>query len=310
MQLDLPAASASGGRPEQQSSPASPSHSWSSTETVPLQSDLADSSSDPEQKRPKRCKITREQLAVLVKTFDEEPLPNFDQRQSLAKMLGMTPRSVQIWFQNRRQRLKPATPKARDDEPASSGQPWGHDRLAHPRSQQPPLPGMGGHQQQGHYGPPGYSAPPNLCPPGMYPSAYDMWQMQQMHHNRAPGNIGSFNLGDMMEPFAATKALLGAGYHPSSLLLRQLSGGAAEGGAAARPPAAEQGSSSEAVSAVSAASAVAASADPASQTASPVTCGGGSASDGDTSASDECANKAPEAANGLLMLLACAGGGT
>ena len=61
--------------------------------------------SPAEQPKPKRCKISREQLAVLIKSFEEEPLPNFDQRQALAKMLGMTPRSVQIWFQNRRQRL-------------------------------------------------------------------------------------------------------------------------------------------------------------------------------------------------------------
>lgn len=36
---------------------------------------------------------------------DEDPLPSFEKRQALAKELEMTPRSVQIWFQNRRQRL-------------------------------------------------------------------------------------------------------------------------------------------------------------------------------------------------------------
>ena len=36
---------------------------------------------------------------------DEDPLPSFEKRQALAHQLGMTPRSVQIWFQNRRQRL-------------------------------------------------------------------------------------------------------------------------------------------------------------------------------------------------------------
>ena len=45
----------------------------------------------------KRCKLSREQLAVLIKSFEEEPLPNFDQQQAMAKALGMTPRSVQIW---------------------------------------------------------------------------------------------------------------------------------------------------------------------------------------------------------------------
>ena len=94
--------------------PASPSHSWSSTSTepLPLQTDsLCDTAPSSAENRPKRCKISREQLSLLIKSFDEEPLPNFDQRQGLAKVLGMTPRSVQIWFQNRRQRLKPAIQK-------------------------------------------------------------------------------------------------------------------------------------------------------------------------------------------------------
>ena len=54
----------------------------------------------------KRGKVSREQRDVLVKSFEEEPLPNFDQCQAMAEHLGMTPRSVQIWFQNRRHRLK------------------------------------------------------------------------------------------------------------------------------------------------------------------------------------------------------------
>merc|ERR1719231_1164219 len=91
--------------------PSSPSNSWSSGETAPLPAESPLESEGADARRPKRCKISREQLAVLISSFDEEPLPNFDQRQALAKLLGMTPRSVQIWFQNRRQRLKPMQPK-------------------------------------------------------------------------------------------------------------------------------------------------------------------------------------------------------
>ena len=42
---------------------------------------------------------------ALPRTADEDPLPSFEKRQVVANQLNMTPRSVQIWFQNRRQRL-------------------------------------------------------------------------------------------------------------------------------------------------------------------------------------------------------------
>ena len=62
-------------------------------------------SADAKAPKFKRCKITREQLLMLIQSFDAEPFPNFDKRQLIAQKLDMTPRSVQIWFQNRRQRL-------------------------------------------------------------------------------------------------------------------------------------------------------------------------------------------------------------
>ena len=69
---------------------------------------------------------------MLINSFEEEPLPNFDQRQSLAKLLGMTPRSVQIWFQNRRQRERlktgshaTALPEADDEvDDSPTGAAW------------------------------------------------------------------------------------------------------------------------------------------------------------------------------------------
>jgi len=65
----------------------------------------------------KRCKITRPQLNILMQHFEDDPLPSFEKRQSIATRLGMTPRSVQIWFQNRRQRLlKPLRQGVVDDE--------------------------------------------------------------------------------------------------------------------------------------------------------------------------------------------------
>uniref|UniRef100_A0A7S0LRM0 Homeobox domain-containing protein n=1 Tax=Coccolithus braarudii TaxID=221442 RepID=A0A7S0LRM0_9EUKA len=211
--------------------PASPSHSWSSTSTEPLPLQHNDLESSPSaENRPKRCKISREQLAVLIKSFDEEPLPNFDQRQSLAKMLGMTPRSVQIWFQNRRQRLKPAVHKVSSTVDEGSGSlPRRQHSLSHgahssqpsTASQQAAAPAV--QHSRAEFGMPGLAAAAaSLCssfppdPPRMIPH-----HLQHLHP--ASSNMKSYNLGyDVMEPFAATKALLGAGYHPPSSLFSRI----------------------------------------------------------------------------------------
>ena len=57
----------------------------------------------------KRSKISPEATVILTRFFEKQPLPDLETRQSLAASLGMTPRSVQVWFQNRRQRSKPTT---------------------------------------------------------------------------------------------------------------------------------------------------------------------------------------------------------
>ena len=174
---------------ERPAAPASPSNSWSSAETAPAPTqELAGSDEPPAPARPKRCKISREQLDVLVKSFEEEPLPNFDQRQAMAKHLGMTPRSVQIWFQNRRQRLKP-TPKPAPEAltPSASHQ----------------------HHAQ-HYGMPGLAAAA-----GLFGAGYGSPAQLPMHPQQ-------FIPCDVMEPFAATKALLGAGYQPQTSMLNHI----------------------------------------------------------------------------------------
>ena len=55
----------------------------------------------------KRSKITPQQAATLMRFFEVQPLPDNDERMALAAKLDLTPRSVQVWFQNRRQRTKP-----------------------------------------------------------------------------------------------------------------------------------------------------------------------------------------------------------
>ncbi|KAI7856828.1 Homeodomain-like protein, partial [Circinella umbellata] len=54
----------------------------------------------------KRTRATAEQLAVLEKTFSVNPSPNNRVREQLSRELGMSERSIQIWFQNRRAKVK------------------------------------------------------------------------------------------------------------------------------------------------------------------------------------------------------------
>ena len=272
---------------ERPAPPASPSNSWSSAETMPApsQEQLSAGDEPPAAARPKRCKISREQLDVLVKSFDEEPLPNFDQRQAMAKHLGMTPRSVQIWFQNRRQRLKP-TPK-----PAT-------ESLAQPSAS---------HQQHAqHYGMPGLAAAA-----GLFGAGYGGATQLPMH----PGaSMQSFIPCDVMEPFAATKALLGAGYQPQAAMLNlgmrfphPSSSGEAILPQVAIIPDVMQTPSTQATCAVAADAYAAAPA-----AVHMAACSGGAigyAVAAPSPAVDAHAHSAAPAADGLLLLLACAGGG-
>ncbi|KAI8340998.1 hypothetical protein EDC96DRAFT_602130 [Choanephora cucurbitarum] len=53
-----------------------------------------------------RRRTSRTQLKVLEKSFSENSKPNANARRMLAQKLDMTPRGVQIWFQNRRAKAK------------------------------------------------------------------------------------------------------------------------------------------------------------------------------------------------------------
>jgi hypothetical protein len=53
-----------------------------------------------------RRRTSRAQLKVLEKSFCENAKPNATVRRILAQQLDMTPRGVQIWFQNRRAKAK------------------------------------------------------------------------------------------------------------------------------------------------------------------------------------------------------------
>ncbi|KAJ3043831.1 hypothetical protein HDV00_004239 [Rhizophlyctis rosea] len=56
--------------------------------------------------RKRRRRTTKNEQDILEAVFRETPLPNAALREQLANETGMTPRGVQVWFQNRRQSLK------------------------------------------------------------------------------------------------------------------------------------------------------------------------------------------------------------
>ncbi|ORX74070.1 Homeodomain-like protein, partial [Linderina pennispora] len=51
----------------------------------------------------KRKRASPQQLQILNKVFAETSFPSTETRNQLAQQLQMTPRTVQIWFQNKRQ---------------------------------------------------------------------------------------------------------------------------------------------------------------------------------------------------------------
>ena len=76
-----------------------------------LVQDLLDSPFDNQapssnEKLKQRERATPLQVAFLEKIFALDPLPSAPTRMKLADKLGMTPKRIQIWFQNRRARIK------------------------------------------------------------------------------------------------------------------------------------------------------------------------------------------------------------
>ncbi|KAJ2161646.1 hypothetical protein GGF46_001328 [Coemansia sp. RSA 552] len=54
----------------------------------------------------KRHRLRPDQTRKLLEVFEKTTKPDADLRKMLGKQLGMTPRTVQIWFQNRRAKIK------------------------------------------------------------------------------------------------------------------------------------------------------------------------------------------------------------
>ncbi|XP_042444490.1 homeobox-leucine zipper protein HAT22-like isoform X1 [Zingiber officinale] len=54
----------------------------------------------------KKLKLTREQVMLLEESFSQHSTLNTKQKQELGERLGIQPRQVEVWFQNRRARTK------------------------------------------------------------------------------------------------------------------------------------------------------------------------------------------------------------
>lgn len=72
--------------------------------TPPLQQSTASATTTDDSK--KRTRVTPAQLSVLEETFSVSATPDSKMRKQLAFKLQMPERSIQIWFQNRRAKVK------------------------------------------------------------------------------------------------------------------------------------------------------------------------------------------------------------
>jgi len=68
--------------------------------------------------KKKRQRTNPDQLAILEQIFQTDKMPNQQTRVQLADQLGMSSRRVQIWFQNKRAKVKRSSskPDGEDDE--------------------------------------------------------------------------------------------------------------------------------------------------------------------------------------------------
>ncbi|KAI8975033.1 hypothetical protein BDF20DRAFT_836473 [Mycotypha africana] len=110
--VSLPVNSLSSLSPHQdQLMPATPMNtdtSTSNTGSDPSKGTQHTSQSEQQQQAPvrKRTRATADQLSVLEDTFAVNVSPNSKLRKQLAEQLNMSERSIQIWFQNRRAKVK------------------------------------------------------------------------------------------------------------------------------------------------------------------------------------------------------------
>jgi Homeodomain len=76
-----------------------------------------------QQLNKKRQRATPDQLHILEEAFAVNPSPNAKMREIIAERIKMTERSVQIWFQNRRAKMKQMARKEGTEDGLVGGAP-------------------------------------------------------------------------------------------------------------------------------------------------------------------------------------------
>ncbi|PLW17912.1 hypothetical protein PCASD_08808 [Puccinia coronata f. sp. avenae] len=82
-----------------------------------------DNDSSMQVKKRSRTLTTPSQQRRLMQILEKTRFPSTEVREQLARELGMTPRRVQIWFQNRRQGMKKALEQKTEQETMESSMP-------------------------------------------------------------------------------------------------------------------------------------------------------------------------------------------
>jgi hypothetical protein len=96
---------------------------------LPLKEERPSAAADQERHQTERLeerrRLTKEQKKVLEAVFELDPLPSAKTKRTLAGELGMSLRSVQMWFQNQRAKLRKREKESKDggeiSSPPSSG---------------------------------------------------------------------------------------------------------------------------------------------------------------------------------------------
>ncbi|KAF7730135.1 hypothetical protein EC973_002743 [Apophysomyces ossiformis] len=128
----------------------------------------------PQALKAKRKRASPSQLSVLNKVFSQTYFPSTELRIELGKQLGMSPRTVQIWFQNKRQSLR------------TRGRHAAENYHQHHHHHSPPTPS---HHQHHHHP----AALPPISPPrsphySYHHHPHQQQQQQQLpyHHQQLP----------------------------------------------------------------------------------------------------------------------------